>query len=207
MKKKNLMETKYRLIRLILIVFSVGALFLGSSLLLFAPLRDFIIITVEKTITHRTLNHEIWQNRLAFYAVPLFILSVIMFGICLGKTLEKIADAMRKVFLEVKNLTIPNSVALLAFLCLFLFLYVRFNINIMPIIVCWIIYRLDFLNWLAKTFGKKETKTALLLSGTAIVFFIVVMLVFKIAIVMDLFFVIQTGYLAILRKLSQIITG
>ena len=60
--------------------------------------------------------------------------------------------------------------------------------NVMPVIACWIIYRLGFINWLIRIFGDKETRTAFYIAGMAMVFFIIVMLLFRVTIVMDYFF-------------------
>jgi hypothetical protein len=177
----------YRIIKILLTVLSLGALVFGMGLLLSVSLREFIIVFVENNIVHRQINHEHWHISLAMDAIGLFIISIFSAAVCIGKTLEKIADILHNLILEVKKIALPKSVSLLAFLCLFLFFYIWLNINIMPLVVCLIIYKLGFLNWLDKTFGKKETKTALIISCIAVVFFIAIMFAFKVAIVMDMF--------------------
>ena len=186
MQKEFLSEEKYRVIRILLIIASLCALSLGIALLL-VPIREFIIVLAETFIVRRSINHEFWHTRLVKYAIMLFIISGLFFCVYRGNTLEKIANIILKNF-EVKKLLANEYVSLLVVLCLFLFFYLRVNINIMPVIVCWIVCRLGFADWLSKTFGNKEAKTALIISGVSIIFFISVMMMFRLAIVMNWFF-------------------
>jgi len=180
-------KKEYQIIKILLFVVSLCALILGLPLLLSVHLREFIIVSVESFIVHRSLNHGHWHTQLADYAIMFLITGILFFYICLGKTLQKIADLLQKVYLKTRKLSIPQSIWLFVSLC-FLFFYVRLNINIMPVIACWIIYRIGFINWLFRIFGKKETKTALFIAGIAMLFFIIVMFLFRVAIVMDSFF-------------------
>jgi hypothetical protein len=183
MKNENSRKMMYRIIKILLMVLSLGSMIFGAGLLLSVPLREFVIVFAENNIVHRQIDHEIWHTLLAKQAVLFFIVAVLSAVVCVGKTLERIADILCGLIVEVKKISIPKSVLLLAF---FLFCYVWLNINIMPLVICWIIYKLGFLNWLDKTFGKKETKTALVVSGIAVVFFIVIMFAFKVTIVMSM---------------------
>jgi len=189
LKTEDLLKRKFTIIKIVLISVSLCTLIFGITLSLSAHLREFII-TITENIVLRSINREYWLSKLKAYALALIISIPFLFfcWICFYLTRQKIVHMLQKVFLEARKLPIPEPVSLFAFLCLFLFLYVRLNINIMPIIVCWVIYRLGFINWLFKIFGKKETKTALFIAGMAMVFFIVVMLLFRVVIVMDLFF-------------------
>lgn len=180
---------KFRLIKFIFIFFAFSATFFGIALLGSVPLRNFILDAAERFILHRSvINREVWHNRLMEYSISFFLLGALLFGVCIGRTLERIAGILRNVFLETRKIFVPRIVILFACLCLFLFVYVRLNINIMPVIVCWIACRLGFFNWLEKTFGKKETKTALIIFGVATLFFIVIMLLFKCTIVWNVFY-------------------
>jgi hypothetical protein len=197
LNNENSLKKEYRISKILLIIVSLCALVFGMTLLLSAHLREFIITFAENNIVHRSLNHGHWHTELTKYAIPLLIAGILFFCIYFfGKTLQKIADQLQKkiagllqkAYLEARKLPIPQPIWLLVLLCLFLFLYVRLNINIMPVITCWVIYKSGFINRLFKIFGKKETKTALLIADTAIVFFITIMLLFKVTIVMEIFF-------------------
>jgi hypothetical protein len=183
LKTENLQKKEFSVTRIILIFVLLCILTFGITLLLSAHLRKFIITFAENNIYFRSLNHEYCHTELVNFAI-LFIIVSILFLCCI----LWFAKIILRVYLEARKLSIPEPVWLFVFLCLFLFFYVRLNINIMPIIACWVIYRLGFINWLFKTFGKKKTKTALSIAGIAMVFFIIVMLLFKVTIIMDAFF-------------------
>ena len=186
MENGHISEKNYRIIKVLLIIVSLCALIIGVALLI-APLREFIIVYAEINILQRSINHHRWHDALMNQAITFFIIAILFFYAGLGRTFEKIMDIIRKIYLNAKKLVIPKSVFFFAALCLFLFFYVRLNINIMPFIVGWIIYRLGFAGWLIKLFGKKETKMALIISVISIIFFITVMLMFRLAIIMNLF--------------------
>jgi len=187
LKIENLQKKEFPIIMIILIFVSLCALIFGIVLLLSAHMRGFIITFTENNIAHRSINRELWLTDLKIHA--LFLITSIPFSwICFYLTRQKIVYMLQKVSLEVRKLPNPESVWLFAFFCLFLFLYVRLNINVMPVIACWVVYRLGFINWLFKIFGRKETKTALYIAGMAMVLFIVVMLFFKVTIDDNVFF-------------------
>jgi len=183
LKIENMRKKEFLIIKRILIFVSLCILVFGITLLLSTYLREFIITFVGNNIVHRSLNHEYCHTLLVNSAITFLTVGILF--LCILFFLGKI---ILRVYLETIKLPIPKLVWLFVFLCLFLFFYVRLNINIMPIVFCWIIYRLGFMNWLFKTFGKEDTKTALFIAGITSVFFIILMLFFKVAIVMDLFF-------------------
>ena len=178
---------KYKLVKIIFTFSAFSAVCLGIALLVSTQWRDFIISSAENIIVHHTLNRKLWHNTLVLYAISLFILSVVLFGVCFGRTLERISGILKKMFLEIRKIHIPQIARLFALLCLFLFLYVRLNINTMPVIFCWAVYRLGFWNWLSKKFGKKEAQTALIIFGAAALFFVTVMIFLRCTVVMDIF--------------------
>jgi len=157
-------------------------------LLLSNDLRNFIITFVENIIVHRSINHELAHTLVVDHSISFVIVGIVLFYICLGNTLQKIVALMQKLYLQANKLLNNQIIWPFTLICLFLFFYVRLNINIMPVIVCFIIYKLGFINWLFKIFGRKETKTAFFIASIAIVFSIIIMLLFKVTIVMDLFY-------------------
>jgi hypothetical protein len=182
-------KKEYRIIKILLIIVSLCSLILGTMLLLSVRMREFVTTFAENNIYHGSINHVLFQYILVNdYAITLLILGVLFFCICIGKNIQKIAGHLQRVYLKAKRLPHAQSIILFVLLCLFLFFYVRLNINIMPVITCWTVYRLGFINRLFKKFGKKTTKTAILIACIGIVFSIVIMLLFRVTIVMDLFF-------------------
>jgi hypothetical protein len=179
-------------------------------LLFFTYLREFIIALAEIIVVHRSLNHAHWHSELLNYGISFSIVSILLLCICLNNTLQKLTVGLiqkiylkaRKVYTEIRKIRIPRPIWLLVFLCVFLFIYVRLNINIIPVIALWLIYRLGFINWLIKIFGEKETKTALFITGIAIIFFIIVMSLFRVTIVMDFFF--GTDQNRVFRDFTQV---
>jgi len=190
MKNEILSEKNLWIIRILLICMALCTLF-GGIALLFYTLREFIIVSAESFILRRQIDHEWWHIKLIREGCPFaIIISILFFYISSAKTFRMIVAFIRRIYYSIKKHIRHNQIKyvfLLIVLCLFLFIYVRFGINTMPVILCWILYKLGFVNWLSNVFGKKEVKNALIISGVSILFFIAVMLMFKLTMVDDYF--------------------
>ncbi|MDR0638294.1 MAG: hypothetical protein LBG27_05215 [Spirochaetaceae bacterium] len=181
-------KTGYCQIRLVFIVVSLGMTVFGLGLLLFEPFREFIILFAERKMVFRLLNHAIWHKRLTYGSVSMLVFGVFMLGICLCGALEIIIRAAKRMYVYAKTIKLPAPLKYFSFLCLFLLLYTVFHLNILFIVFFYTIGKLKGLSWLENTFGEREVKTAFVLTGTTVLFFIGIMFFFRAAIVMDVLY-------------------
>jgi len=182
------MTKTFRILRALLIAASLAGVFVCLAVLALYPLRETVIILAERFITHRPIVHEAWHRFLIYAAVGGILLSVYVFIISfVSPLLRMIILSISELLAAIGTMKFPPLVKAAAFFLLFLLLYVRYNINLMLLILACALWRAGFVKWLSKTFGDKETKTALAIAGIAAVFFVIVMLLFRVAIVMDFF--------------------
>jgi len=80
------------------------------------------------------------------------------------------------------------SMQVLCVSLLVFFVQVRFNVNLMLVVLLWALWKAGFFKWLGKTFGEKETRTALSIFACVSVGYAIIMLLFKIPMSIDIFF-------------------
>ncbi len=80
------------------------------------------------------------------------------------------------------------SVQIFSILTVFMILYVRLNINIMPLLFIYALWKCGFYTWLCNTFGKKEINVALKIMVFSSIFFLIIMIFWRITMVMDIFY-------------------
>jgi hypothetical protein len=178
----------YPRLRRILLTLSITGLICSVVIFLSAALRETIIVLAEKFIVHRQLTHVIWSSRLVNIALGGIILSLCLFIVGVIPNLLRLSVLGRTKLLSALNIKkLPIEIKLLSLLGIFLLLYVRYNINIMTVLLILCAWKTGFFLWISKTFGEKEAKTALFTAVIAAVFFIVIMLYFRVALVMDYF--------------------
>ena len=94
---------------------------------------------------------------------------------------------------------VPMPVKVIAICALLLLFYIRFNINLMSIVVLWAVWKAGFFKWLRTTFGEREAKTALLIFLSVLLLYLIVMLAFHVPPIQDIIY--ETDSLSWYRNL------
>ncbi|MDR2152350.1 MAG: hypothetical protein LBO72_05985 [Helicobacteraceae bacterium] len=79
----------------------------------------------------------------------------------------------------------PAPIKIFVALSIFLLCYVRYNINLAPLILVWAIWKLSAYEWLANLFGERQTKLAIWIAAISALFFVAIVLFLRVPIVMD----------------------
>ena len=177
-----------KVIRRLLIILIICGLTVFLSLLL-EPVRNALIHFIEELFTHRQFKHDRIHTYLVHHAVGGIIISIYaLLMVFIPNFLERLyADGRNLWMASTKIKSMPQLIALFL-LCVFMLLYIRYNINLMFLVVALSAWKLGIIKWLSRIFGKKELIFSLIIAGGGILFFIAIMLFFRVAIVMDVFY-------------------